>query len=258
MMNNGFEPVGAGALDDVGGGDPPREGVVVADNAAVLMNPVHAALEVCGIGAAAARNVFIQVKGINSLEAFGALSGDADVTEMAKRMASRTINAGRVILGTMQIKRIQALVFWVKDHEKRKVGIDPAMWDAHELCATLARKEAELNFEKIDIDIVDPGKCQTDFGWDAWQIAFMNKLNATMGAAKVPLAYVVRAEIENATYMFEDEEEERMHQMPLSGENFKRDNIVYNMLKSACIKTDAWTWIQDHDKSSNGTLQQNW
>jgi hypothetical protein len=46
---------------------------------------------------------------------------------MAKRMASRTVNAGRVILGTMQIKRVQALVFWVKDHEKRQVAIDPGM-----------------------------------------------------------------------------------------------------------------------------------
>jgi hypothetical protein len=197
--------------------------------------------------------VFIQVDGIDSLEAFGALSGDSDVTEMAKRMAARTVNAGRVILGTMQIKRVQALVFWVKDHEKRQVKIDPEMWNAEELCATLARKEADHNFEKIDIDIVDPGKCQTDFGWDAWQIAFMNKLNATMRAAKVPLAYVVCPEIEARIYVFEDEQEERMYQMPLSGENFKRDNkLVYNMLKSACIKTDTWTWIQDHDKSSNG------
>jgi hypothetical protein len=24
------------------------------------------------------------------------------------------------------------------------------------------------------------------------------------------------------------------------------------MLKAACVKTDAWTWIQDHDKSANG------
>jgi hypothetical protein len=30
------------------------------------MNPVHAALEVCGIGVAAARNVFIQVEGRDS------------------------------------------------------------------------------------------------------------------------------------------------------------------------------------------------
>jgi hypothetical protein len=75
----------------------------------------------CGIGAAVARIVLIQVEGtFNSLEVFGALSGDSDVTDkMAKRMASRTVNAGRVILGTMQITRVQALVFWVKkDHVK--------------------------------------------------------------------------------------------------------------------------------------------
>ena len=151
MINEGFEPVMNPEVLAGEPGGPPRGGGLIED-AGVGVNPVHAALEVCGIGAAAARNVFIQVEGIDSLEAFGALSGDSDVTEMAKRMASRTVNAGRVILGTMQIKRVQALVFWVKDHEKRQVEIDPDMWNADELRATLARKEADHNFEKIDID----------------------------------------------------------------------------------------------------------
>ena len=143
---------------------------------------------------AASRDVFIEVEGLNTIEAFGALSSDGDVTEMvAKRMASRTTNAGRVIVrGTMQIKRIQALVFWVKDHERRQMEIEPNNWNEEELRAMLARKEADQNFEKLDIDIVDPGKCQTDFGWDAWQSAFTNKLSATMGAANVPLAFVIR------------------------------------------------------------------
>jgi hypothetical protein len=42
------------------------------------------------------------------MEAFALLSGDGDVTEMAKRMSSRSVNAGQVIIGTMHIKRIQA------------------------------------------------------------------------------------------------------------------------------------------------------
>jgi hypothetical protein len=56
-------------------------------------------------------------------------------------------------------------------------------------------------------------------------------------------------------YKFEDDDKMRMHQMPLEGENFKRDNklVVYSVLKAACVKLDAWTWIQDHhDKVSNG------
>jgi hypothetical protein len=96
-----------------------------------------------------ARNIFIQVKGLDSPEAFGALSGDSNVTEMAKRMASCTVNAvGTVILGTMQTKRVKALVFWVQDHRKRQVANGPTMWDGEKLCATIACKEAEHNIEK--------------------------------------------------------------------------------------------------------------
>ena len=61
---------------------------------------------------------------LNSLnKAFGALSaGDSEVTKMAKGMASHTVNADRVILGTtMQIKRVQFHVFWVKDHENTRL-----------------------------------------------------------------------------------------------------------------------------------------
>ncbi|KAI2511242.1 hypothetical protein MHU86_3208 [Fragilaria crotonensis] len=45
----------------------------------------------------------------------------------------------------------------------------------------------------------------------------------------------------------------RRFQMPLEGENFKRDNkLVFQILKSACIKSDAWTWIQSYDRTANG------
>jgi hypothetical protein len=216
------------------------------------VNPVHDVLTVCGVGTQSARDTFIDVEGLDTLDAFATLNGDSDVTEMAKRMASRTAAVGRVILGTMQIKRIQALVYWVKDHHKRDLDVTADMWTPAVMMATLQRKEAELNFEKVDVDLIDPGKCQTDAGWDAWQIAFVNKLSATMGAAKVPVVYVIRDVVDD-DYEFEDDEERRIHQMPLAGENFKRDNrLVYGMLKASCVKSDAWAWIQDHDKSADG------
>jgi hypothetical protein len=162
---------------------------------------------------------------------------------MAKHMASRGAAVGRVILGTMQIKKIQALVYWVKDHHRRNLDVDPDMWTEEEVIETIQRKEAEHNFEKVDVDLIDPGGRQTDAGWDAWQIAFLNKLSATMGAAKVPVAYVVRADVDGS-YVFDKEEERRMYQMPLTGENFKCNNkLVYQILNSACLKSDAWTWI---------------
>ena len=186
------------------------------------------------------------------MESFALLSGDTDVMEMAKRMSSRSLNAGRVILGTMQIKKIQALVFWVKDLAKRGITPDPGNWDINEMATAMEIKEADLNFDKVDVDLIGPGKCQTNFGWDAWQIAFTNKLRATMGAAKVPVVYIVHPDIDT-TYQFAEDDEERMYQMPHTGENFWRDNkLVYSMLKAACVKTDAWTWIQDYERSAGG------
>jgi hypothetical protein len=236
----------------VGGNPPGGAAPAVLPPLPIPPNPIHGVLQVCGINAAASRDVFILTEGLDTMELFALLSGDTDVTEMAKRMASRSVNGGRVILGTMHIKKIQALVFWVKDLANRGITPDPDEWDVDEMAKAMEMKEASVNFDKIDIDLIDPGKCQTDFGWDAWQIAFLNKLSATMGAAKAPLSYVVRPDIDTS-YVFEDDDEERMYQMPLVGENFKRDTkLVYSMLKAACVKTDAWTWIQDHDKLSNG------
>ena len=118
------------------------------------------------------------MEGLNLIDAFATLTGNSDVTEMAKRMTARTANAGQVILGTMQIKKIQALVYWVKDHHKRNLDVDPHAWTETEVMSTMQRKEADQNFEKVDVDVIDPGKCQVDAGWDAWQIAFVNKLSA--------------------------------------------------------------------------------
>jgi hypothetical protein len=172
------------------------------------VNPVHNVLSLCSVTTAASRQIFIDIEGLDTIDVFANLKGDSDVTERAKRMASRGAAVGRVILGTMQIKKIQALVYWVKDHHRRNLDVDPDMWTEEEVIETIQRKEAEHNFEKVDVDLIDPGRCQPDAGWDAWQIASLNKLSATMGAAKVPVAYVVRADVDGS-YVFDEEEERR-------------------------------------------------
>jgi hypothetical protein len=84
-------------------------------------NPVHEELTICGIATAANRATLINIEGLDSVEDFASMNGDSDVTEMAKRMATRPNAAtGRLTLGTMQIKKLQALlVYWVNDHNKR-------------------------------------------------------------------------------------------------------------------------------------------
>ena len=77
-----------------------------------------------------------------------------------------------------------------------------------------------------------PASAEWNHGWDNWQIAFTNKLNATLGAAQVPINYIIREEDPGTEELFFTEEEERYYQMPLEGQNFKHNNkLVYNMLK---------------------------
>ena len=67
-------------------------------------------------------------------------------------MASCTTAVGRVILGTIQIEKIQALVFWVKDHHRRNHDVEQEMWTEDELIEMIQHKEAEYNFEKVEPD----------------------------------------------------------------------------------------------------------
>ena len=191
--------------------------------AAAAEHPIHQVLRTCGTNSAATRTTFIEIEGLDSLEEFAKLNGDGDIADMAKRMAARPSAAGRAILGTMHIKRLQALVYWVKDQNRRGITANPNSWDENAMVESMERKEAEYNFEKIDVASIDPGKCRTDHGWDNWQIAFKNKLNATLGAARAPIDYIIR-EDDPADELFFTEEQERKYQMPLEGPNFKQDN----------------------------------
>ena len=192
----------------------------------------------------ATRTTLINLKGLDSLSAFTQLNGDTDVTEIAKRMACRPSTVRRVILGTMHIKRIHALVLWVKeDHDKRGLVAEPELWDMNAMGEAMERKEAKHNYGKVDVGIIDPGKCRVNHGcWDNWQIAFTNKLNTPLGTAQVPIDYVICVPIEDRDdELFLTNEEERHYQMPLEGQNFKHySRLVYKkMLKTACVDTNT-------------------
>ena len=64
---------------------------------------LHAVFEMCGITDAATRTLIMNREGFTQLDDLGVLETDSDVTEMAKRMASRTQAEGRVLLGTVII-----------------------------------------------------------------------------------------------------------------------------------------------------------
>ena len=178
------------------------------------------------------------------------MDGDTDVTEMAKRMSSRTQGEGRVNLRTVQIKRIQALVWWVHDRQKRGLDLDAALFDAAALEAARNQKRVEKEREDADTSVKDLDKFDPD-DFDIHEDAFLNLLACTTGAQKEPIRYVVRAQ--DAPAVFVNENERRMYQIQLDGIAFEEDNRkVYRLLKAFLINTPGWAWIDEFNATEDG------
>ena len=95
--------------------------------AAAALADVDTVLTICGFDAQQ-RNILTNVEGFINFDTFGILDGDRDVSDIFKRAASRTVAQGRMVAGTIQIKRFQSLVWWINDHRKRNLAIVAADW----------------------------------------------------------------------------------------------------------------------------------
>ena len=73
------------------------------------------------------------------IEDLGMLENDTDVSYMAKRMASRMQAKGRVLLGTVVVKCLQTLVWWVRDHQKHGLDVN-----AVDFTAQVMNKAAQM------------------------------------------------------------------------------------------------------------------
>ena len=94
---------------------------------------LNSVLTRCGITNQAQCTTIINLEGFTEVSDLGVLETDSDVNEMAKRMASCTVADGRVLLGTVVIKRLQTLVWWVRDRLKRGLPINANDFDADAL-----------------------------------------------------------------------------------------------------------------------------
>ena len=165
-------------------------------------NPVHNVLQICEIIFVAIRNTFINIWRTY-------LDWDFDVTHWIVKANGIKINCCHWKGNSWNYADQEAPSPCLLGQRPWKARIEPEMWTVGEMNAAVERKESELNYGKIDVDIIDPGKGQTNVGWDNWQIVFGNKLSATLGAAaKVPIDYVVRPDIDEHDEVFQDDDEE--------------------------------------------------
>jgi hypothetical protein len=204
----------------------------------------------CGITNAATRTTIIEREGFTQLDDLGVLEMDANVSDMAKRMATCTQVEGHVLLGTVVIKRLQTLIWWIRDHQKRGLTLSATNFDVAAMNAASEMKTLMRERSDKEPSLTDLGKFNPD-DFDAHEDAFLNLLAQSFGVLKEPLRYVVRPE--TIPEVFASSKEQRMFQFLLTGGSFELNNqMVYRKLKAFLIDSPGWAWIEPHDTTEDG------
>jgi hypothetical protein len=158
--------------------------------------------------------------------------------------------AGRVNVGAIQVKKIQALCYWVRDQQKHGQGITQDDWDDDTVMATIEKMCIEKGRDTGNVLVMDLGKFNPD-DFETHETAFINLLAQTYGAQGENLKYIVADVIIPAEFV--DDAERRMYQLPFTGKAYSMDNkSVYRLLKSFLINMPGWTWIEPYDTMENG------
>ena len=166
-------------------------------------------------------------------------------------MARHVANNGRVILGGIQIKKIQALVWWVRDRQKLGQPIDAALWTVAAMTNAGISKGIEKYHPKADMKAADLKAFNLD-EFETHEDAFRNLLSQTTSVtSKCYLLYIVHTAL--APVIFTDDFEDCMFQMPLTRQKYNLDNhTLYEKLKAFLIGSAGYEWIKRYDHAANG------
>jgi hypothetical protein len=219
---------------------------------------VRHCLSVCGFNTPLQQDTIID-KGFTAVRSFAELR-DKDVYEMVKSInAPPAVARGRrpadpppvVRITRRAARRLEGLVFWVKDKIKRGIEIDLYTFDENSLLESLQEIEGEDKADTVDVE--SPIKFTTD-KWIQWEKEFTNYLSAKRGTRGVPLSYIIRPELApNEIISKDDVTKQEIYAAPLEGAPYRRDNrTVWGLLRSFTIATPAWEWIKQRDTRGDG------
>ena len=231
----------------------PELGLPEAAELTVLMQE---ALQVCGYDEAST----------NWLIAYG-LESPYEVKKFKKaelhdlhKMIVRHPPAG-VTSSLLKMRNIITYKFWIE--ECIRTNYDPCRTvfteDELETYTAIAEEydeQVEL-MSSISVDRPEPMKKMG--GWTKFKERFTTYLSQVMGAARIPLDYVVRQieeldpDIPMSPDAFDDHPSYLYSMTLLTGTHFRLDNrTVYQALKRCIVDGEAYTYIKKYNKKENG------
>ena len=115
-------------------------------------------------------------------------------------------------------------------------------------------KRIKKDQHKADMKAADL-KAFNPYEFETHEESLHNLLSQTTSATrKCSLLYIVRPEV--APVIFTDDFEERMFQMPLTGQEYNLDNhALYAKLKYFFIGSAVYTWIKRYNHTANGRAE---
>jgi hypothetical protein len=124
-----------------------------------------------------------------------------------------TIVAGHVKIGAIQVKKLQALCYWVHAQQKHGQGITQDDWDNDTVMAMIEKMHINKGQDTDNVLVMDLGKFNPDY-FETHETAFINLLAQTYGAQGKNLKYIMCNVV--IPVMFVDDAERPMYQLPIS------------------------------------------
>jgi hypothetical protein len=157
-------------------------------------------------------------------------------------------------------KNLQALIYFAKYRWRRELPLQQVHWDADAL-ARIKVLMQQTTARKADktADNINPGPIEVGLGYRDWVGRFRNKLKSTIGAADVPLIYIIRVPHDDEDDWIPPAEEADAYAMRLDGPEFDQDNkAVFSLLYNCCNhekatgRQEALAWIDPFSATQNG------
>ena len=186
---------------------------------------------------------------------------EKDINNMATSYAGRTATNGRITFGTSRTKRVKQMIHWVQDfyrvsEEPTIVGLDEPTFKS-QLNTALNRATIRQSLKdqtSSSADAASPGPLEKEKQWKEWEEKFVNYCSAHIGAAGVPLSYVIRENEEpDNTTEHPDFVSKTIACAPLAGDLYEADRAsVFKFIVSFTTGQPSGDWVKPTLRFNNG------